>query len=344
MSKLLAYVHADRCRVLSTGKSAAGSSSNGSANGSGRVVINSSVGLRSTNIPFDVTNIQNALNRLHIGYGGPEKPLVPDGVCGSKTVDAIQKFQLRHFGWQGADGKINPNGETLAKINEQLGKPPYTEPQVYPPDSPVVSEVFSQTVNVYAAEARRWVNEARMELMALEPFIDMLDDSSEEYRRLNNIFAIGQAPNRRQTLKKILHVYDDMERAFQHRDSSGNGVFELYRGAATGTSRTGSTIAFTTSAGFYRGEIVMDSRDFGPTRVDKVYIMPSGMVIWVSHDLNFFTSVLIHELAHFVGGWHSVGTIEDWYDEGTLLERLRAANCYQMYAEAVHFRSPAAIK
>ena len=83
----------------------------------------------------------------------------------------------------------------------------------------------------------------------------------------------------------------------------------------------------------------IQSWEFGPTRNDKVYLMPSGMVTWANLDLQFYTSVLIHELAHFVGGWHSVGTIEDWNDEGTPLERLRSANCYQIYAEAVHFRT-----
>lgn len=129
-----------------------------------------------------------------------------------------------------------------------------------------------------------------------------------------------------------------MERAFQRHDIPGRAVFELYKGKATGTTQTGAVIAFTTAAGFYRNGVETDSRTFGKTRDDKVYLMPSGMVLNANAHPQFYTSVLIHELAHFVGNWHSVGPIMDWDHESTLLERLRAANAYQRYAEAVHFR------
>lgn len=38
-------------------------------------------------------------------------------------------------------------------------------------------------------------------------------------------------------------------------------------------------------------------------------------------------------------GSRNVGTIEDYSHKGMPLERLRAANCYQRYAEAVHFQT-----
>jgi hypothetical protein len=38
--------------------------------------------------------------------------------CGPKTIDAIQKFQLFHFGWNGADGRVDPDGQTLRKLNQ----------------------------------------------------------------------------------------------------------------------------------------------------------------------------------------------------------------------------------
>lgn len=350
MTNLLLNIHLDRCKEIETKN---GSSSNQNSNntgsnsnqnsgytgGSQAVTISSSVGLRSTNIPVDVTNIQSALNRIHPGYGGPATPLVPDGACGQKTVDAIQKFQLHHFGWNGADGKINPNGETLAKINEVLSRPQGSSPQVFPPDAPEVTEVLDKTMNVYLLEARRWVNETRYELMALEPFIDSLNGTGVSYERLNNVFAIGQSPNRQLTLRKILQVFNDMESAFQRHDAGKNPVFELYKGKATGTTSTGAIIAFTSAAGFYRNSAEIVSWEYGNHRLDKIYLMPSGIVFASKLDLKFYISVLVHELAHFVGDWHSVGTIEDWNDEGTLLERLRAANCYQRYAEAVRYRT-----
>lgn len=345
MSKLLAYIYYNQCRELNASNNSPVGETSAPTGDSTKVVISSSVGLRSTNLATDVTEIQKALNRITPGYGGPVTPLVPDGVCGSKTVKAIQDFQLHHFDWKGADGIINPNGETLAKINQILSKPQAAPPQIYPPDAPEVSDAFELTLKIYVAEARRWVSEARMELTALEPFINSLNAGSENYHRLNNVFAVEQSPNRHAVLRKILQVYDDMERAFQRYDGSGKGVFELYRGAATGTTNGGAVIAFTTAAGFYYmigSETYLN--DFGKCRNDKIYMMPSGMVLWANRDTTFLTSVLIHEMAHFVGGWHSVGTIMDWNDQGTLLERLRSANCYQLYADAVHFRTDGKLK
>lgn len=37
---------------------------------------------------------------------------------GPKTNGAIQSFQLKHFGWSGADGRVDPGRQTLAKLNE----------------------------------------------------------------------------------------------------------------------------------------------------------------------------------------------------------------------------------
>jgi hypothetical protein len=37
---------------------------------------------------------------------------------GPKTIDAIQKFQLFHFGWNGTDGRVGPDGQTLRKLHQ----------------------------------------------------------------------------------------------------------------------------------------------------------------------------------------------------------------------------------
>lgn len=44
--------------------------------------------------------------------------LMVDGRCGPKTLDAIRKFQSRQFGVGGADGRADPNGRTLARLNQ----------------------------------------------------------------------------------------------------------------------------------------------------------------------------------------------------------------------------------
>lgn len=66
----------------------------------------------------DVITVQQLLNNISPSDGGPTSPLNLDGLSGPKTVAAIQKFQLHHFGWPGADGRVDPGGQTLLKLNE----------------------------------------------------------------------------------------------------------------------------------------------------------------------------------------------------------------------------------
>jgi hypothetical protein len=39
-------------------------------------------------------------------------------VCGPRTVGAIQNFQVRQLGFKMADGRVDPGGPTLKKLNE----------------------------------------------------------------------------------------------------------------------------------------------------------------------------------------------------------------------------------
>jgi hypothetical protein len=87
------------------------------------VVINDKVGRSCINRLQDVAAIQDALNRVPVQQGGtpPNKKLPVNGTCGPQTVEAIQLFQLKQFGWPGADGKVFPNGETHTRLNQILG-------------------------------------------------------------------------------------------------------------------------------------------------------------------------------------------------------------------------------
>lgn len=80
------------------------------------------------NLPDDVLTIQQALNNVNSVSGGPTPSLDEDGLCGPKTIAAIQKFQVHHFGWSGADGRVDPNGQTIHKLNEYHGP----GPTIYP--------------------------------------------------------------------------------------------------------------------------------------------------------------------------------------------------------------------
>lgn len=81
------------------------------------LVLMRSVGIRGANLHPDVMKVQETINRVPVNEGGPVVALELDGLCGPKTNDAIQKFQLHHFGWRGADGLIEVGKQTHQKLN-----------------------------------------------------------------------------------------------------------------------------------------------------------------------------------------------------------------------------------
>ncbi|MCC9600408.1 peptidoglycan-binding protein [Stieleria sp. JC731] len=78
--------------------------------------INASVGRRGVNKHDDTTGVQKAINQVPLDDGGSPVPLKPDGICGRKTIDAIERFQIHHFGWPGADGLIEPGRQTYNRL------------------------------------------------------------------------------------------------------------------------------------------------------------------------------------------------------------------------------------
>ena len=85
--------------------------------------ISASVGIGGFNRYEDVVTVQELLNDVPLGEGGPQPKLDVDGISGPLTNKAIQTFQLRHFGWKGADGRVDPDNQTIAKLNSYAPKP-----------------------------------------------------------------------------------------------------------------------------------------------------------------------------------------------------------------------------
>lgn len=74
--------------------------------------ISHSVGRGGRNIDKDVRVVQALLNRHIVS---PAKLLVVDGVVGSKTIGAIEKFQYR-LGMHKCDGRVDPSGKTFSAL------------------------------------------------------------------------------------------------------------------------------------------------------------------------------------------------------------------------------------
>jgi peptidoglycan hydrolase-like protein with peptidoglycan-binding domain len=77
--------------------------------------IRYSVGKGGQNaLPHDVMTVQYLLNCVPAGFGGPHVELAVDGMCGPKTIAAIEAFQRKVNGW--SDGRVDANGGTLKRL------------------------------------------------------------------------------------------------------------------------------------------------------------------------------------------------------------------------------------
>lgn len=83
--------------------------------------ITESVGNNGRNLRPDVDAIQEMLNMVPPFEGGPSRLLKVDGIVGNKTIGAIQQFQLHRFGWSGADGRVDPDHQTMRWLRAMEG-------------------------------------------------------------------------------------------------------------------------------------------------------------------------------------------------------------------------------
>jgi hypothetical protein len=165
--------------------------------------ITESVGrMGGKNRPDDVLTVKQLLNSVGAAKGGPNPPLPVTPVCDQKTIDAIQKFQLHHFGWSIADGRVDPNGPTLAKLNELSGAPvtPGTSPLPFPtqPTTPPVDDgshpgcdlTQSDLINKAVKDARDYLDTAIRKLRGISGVImpDAVTDDTKA--KVKNIFKI----------------------------------------------------------------------------------------------------------------------------------------------------------
>ena len=78
-------------------------------------------GPKARNTTTDVAEFQRAFNALLPGDRGSIPNLKVDGLCGPRTKNAIQQFQIKYFGWKGADLLIEPFKQTLGKAERTAG-------------------------------------------------------------------------------------------------------------------------------------------------------------------------------------------------------------------------------
>jgi hypothetical protein len=267
----------------------------------GLVTIEASVGAKGVNRKNDVTTIQDALNRAPVAQGGPAPPLAVDGRCGPKTIKAIQTFQLKHFGWSGADGLIEPGRQTNLKLNQIVGGPAAkTSVGGKTSGSPIEMPDLSAGL----ARALQFIRAARHNLNAASLYVDREDEPpgpfevfSREFRMrsLNRVFDIDKVPtpHRRKVFNLIDKTFRRMDQVFQRPGGLwGPATFEP-------DQFQDKNLAYTNYGGFFRSGQFRFHKSGGKMRLDSIFICEP----FLKHMNRVDNQALIHvhELAHFVG-------------------------------------------
>jgi len=81
------------------------------------ITIEKSVGKNGQNLPIDVINVQNLVDNNDL-YTGLQKPLPVTGIVDQLLMKAIESFQTNHPELHHVDGRVDPGGATLKRLNE----------------------------------------------------------------------------------------------------------------------------------------------------------------------------------------------------------------------------------
>ncbi|HQU85942.1 MAG TPA: peptidoglycan-binding protein [Pyrinomonadaceae bacterium] len=320
--------------------------------GGGAIQVNAPVGIGGANQPPDVRTIQDALNRVSPADGGASPPLVVDGVCGPKTKNAIQQFQLKQFGWSGADGKINPGGQTITRLNEILGgnRPASGGSESPKVDDETSDEIFKQLMTAGLMQARQKILAAQTNLDMALVHVDEPDTPSaipslgraERMRLANRYFKIDKMnpSQRRQVLSRIRYVYATMLQVFERPGGLwGEKAFQIDSSGIT-YKESKTTAAHTDYSGYFKGG--------KPNQFQKE--LRGDSIFFVRENMGFFLNMrngvgtIIHELAHFCGDERAGWRIEDFGAYGepenprvarlNLAQLVRHADTYARFAMA----------
>jgi hypothetical protein len=267
----------------------------------GPVMIRASVGSKGANRNDDVTTIQDALNRVPASDGGATPPLDVDGLCWQKTIKAIQTFQLKHFGWSGADGLVEPGRQTNAKLNDILGGPAARSSAGGRSSG---TSFKMPDLSFGLARAQQFIRAARHNLNAASPYVDREDEPSGPFevfsrefrmRSLNRIYEFDKfsAFYRRKIFNLINNIFVRMDQVFQRPGGLwGPAAFEP-------DQFKDENLAYTNYGGFFRSGQIRYHKSGGKMRLDSIFICEA----FLEHIGQVDNQALIHvhELAHFVG-------------------------------------------
>lgn len=303
------------------------------------VQIAASVGEGAHNRLEDVRVIQDALNQVAPDSGGPAPPLKVDGLCYGKTLAAIRKFQKEACGFKWPDGRVDPGGKTQSRLKEFfVPANPYTMPRVY---------LMLPQARLWIMVAMRVLGDAQFHLGGLRTF-------AGRFALVSKYFHLDQLrpPQARVALAKIRSTFVSMETCIGHSSpltTPGSGYFQE-------DPRDNEASAYTFSGGFTRRSRTHTTPPMSHEdnylglnqREDTIFICPR---VLNTASNEFYTKVIVHELAHFCGpppgadeigdhGYrdHRVPDSKDSFFKLSPHMAIRTADCYSEFAGEAYLR------
>ena len=294
---------------------------------SGPVAVDAPVGTgpRARNRPDDVKTIQDALNRVTVkGVAGGAMPfLAVDGLCGPKTNAAVVTFQKAQVGI--ADGLVEPNKKTVAKLNE------------------ILDPVSDADLRIKVAAAVPIVGQAlTAALFNLRAVISGAADAAVQTTaadRLNRHFRINSLSPSEQSVARVtlFSTYTRFSTAMMTPK-----LFNLETSDEFDLDKRNPLKALSHRRGFFQP----DEADETGRRFDHIHLGLGFFAPSVTPD--FASFIILHELAHFVGRADDAD-IEDfgrgWFDDTFVKplpagKRLANADCYAGFAHECRVQNP----
>ncbi|MBK7662735.1 MAG: peptidoglycan-binding protein [Sterolibacteriaceae bacterium] len=291
--------------------------------GQSALTIDKSVGQGGFNHKGDVQTIQRLLNLIEVSDGGPMVTLAEDGLVGPKTIGAIRGFQQFHH--TGSDGRVDPNGPTLKKMNEV-------------PKNRLAQQNASRLARTAQAmpDLVAMARKAQRTAEAAMDFLRLGIGSSKRAHELADLhFAFGRQAQGA-TIAELAFIRTTFVRAA--------GVLVSRASPLTGGNPFGVSIYTIDPLGrdwmaYSPMQLGDDNRDIPEVHSGHVYLcnrLDSGVV----PDL--FTHILFHELIHFVDDESKERRIVDHgYREMAMKLphslRMHNSDNYALFASHIHF-------
>lgn len=293
--------------------------------------ISKSVGNGGANLKDDVLAIQGLLNLITPEDGGTAilgtntGSLKEDGIAGPKTNGAIKAFQLRQE--TGRDGRVDPNGKTLKRMNELQKKPLAARNSArllkIPPAMPDLVAM--------AIKGRRAAEQA-MDFLRFGKGGLLTSKKSFDIAELH--FAFGKQPTST-TISELGFIRTTFVRV--------ESILKTRISPATGGSPFGVSVFTIDPLGLPHAAYVPKEKFDDQREMPEIH---AGLVYLCDKIDTFppdkFTHVLFHELVHFVDDESNNRQIEDhgYREKAMKLPhslRMHNSDNYALFASHVHF-------